>query len=168
MTQRVEPGITEVALKPNGVCPARFQNCLGPVTVILCLFNHCIFGAENLFTEIHRFIDEMKLCLRRDYFQSLAHSWFHRESRSCHRNYWLQEHTARGAIQEYESAATATTASKFSATMYQGSSFFQCPLTFSHILLSPHWMLSVNPLHPSQSSIILSIISIDAKGNRIK
>lgn len=70
MTQRVEPGITEVALKPNGVCPAQFQNSLGPVTVILCLFDHCIFGAETLFTEFHGFIDEVKWCLRMDYSQS--------------------------------------------------------------------------------------------------
>lgn len=80
----MEARLPEETVKPNGVCSPGFQNFLGPVTFFLsifslfqteisitaslqvCLFHHCIFGAENLFTEFYRFIDEMELCLQMD------------------------------------------------------------------------------------------------------
>lgn len=67
--QRTEPRVTEnnsKTFKCNGVCSAGFLNCLGPVTsfvlpffpfwmgvpiaVILCLYHHCILGADELFS----------------------------------------------------------------------------------------------------------------------
>lgn len=55
------------ALKPNGTCPAAFQNYSGPVTpffpsisplfgigmaltLISCLSHHCVLGIDNLFS----------------------------------------------------------------------------------------------------------------------
>ena len=61
------PEVYSQTLKPNEICPAGFQNCLGLITVFpvpVSLLNgnvyscfsmpvsHCILGADNLFSSL--------------------------------------------------------------------------------------------------------------------